>query len=116
MTKRAIVLWLHALLCVALIGCAGMQSFEQRAAAGLTAVTASRESALVLLKAQKITPQRAQAIQNDADATRKVIDEAIALRAVHRDAGEGKLSSVSSTLQMLRGIVDAAAAAKGEKQ
>lgn len=109
------LLHLASLALVALlIGCASAgvpapQTFNQNVAAGIASVTAVRQSATVLLKADKISVSDAQNVQQQADTAMAGIVIARQLGAVDPAAGQTKLTAAITVLTALNAYL----AAKG---
>lgn len=106
--------FLFLMAACAQLGIKTPQSFNERAAAALSTVTASRNAALALLQQKSITAVQAQRINNDADVARALIDDAIALHEVSAPAGETKLEAAQQTIRMLRALVHATEAKGGK--
>lgn len=96
-------------LCAAVVlgGCAVLggptpETFNQKLAVGYSTVTAVRSTATQLLIAKKIGSGDAQNVQKQADAAREGLDVAREMSKVDFKAADVKLSTVTSTLQVLQ--------------
>ena len=88
-------------------GCAQLgvptaDTFNQKLAVAIGSVTAVRETATTLLKAQKISADDAQNIQDGANLGRTGIEVARTLSKVNMAAAEGKLTAVTTSLAALQ--------------
>ena len=104
--KRLISMKLYV-LALLLSGCASLgapspETFNERAAVALTAVTTVRETAKSLVTARKISPNDAQNVQETADTIRTGIDVARGIHRLDPKAGETKLASITAGLRALQ--------------
>lgn len=83
------------------LGVPTADTFNQKLAVAIGSVTAVRETATTLLKAQKISADDAQNIQDGANNARTGIEVARTLSKVNLVAADNKLTAVSTALQAL---------------
>lgn len=96
---------------LAVVGCQSLglpsaETFNQKLAVAYTSVTSIRQTALVLLQADKITAADAQQVQAQADNARAGLDIARQIHATQPDAGASKLASVLTALTALQTYLD----------
>ena len=89
------------------VGCASIglpvpETFNQKLAVSLGAVTAVRESTITLLKAGKISADDAQNVQNQANNLRTGLDIARDIARTDPKAGDAKLTALHSALNALQ--------------
>ncbi len=84
------------------LGVPTADTFNQKLAVAIGSVTAVRESATTLLKAQKITADDAQNVQDSANSARTGIEVARTLSKANMAAADNKLTAVSTALQALQ--------------
>lgn len=104
--KRILHLIASCFLAFTLAACAftgtpAPQTFNQRAAAAITSVTAVREAATVLLKAGKLTPEDARNVQAQADTAMAAVAIARNVSLTDPAGGQSKLSAALTILQAL---------------
>ena len=77
------------------------ETFNERAAAAYTSVTAVRQTALTLLQTRVITPADAQNVQEGADNVRAGIDVARNIAATDPGQAENRLTAAIAALNAL---------------
>ncbi len=85
-----------------LLGLQGPQTFKQRADTAIKSVQAVRQTAITLVDADRITPDRAEEIQQEANSLRAGIDLARELHATSPAEGDAKLTAIILALQALK--------------
>lgn len=101
MRKLAIVPLLLILTACASLGVPAPQTFNQRAAAAVTAVNTASQTTLTLLQARKITPDQSDRYIDRTEEAQKSINLARALHATDPSAAEDRLALVIAALQIL---------------
>ena len=89
------------------LGVPTADTFNQKLAVAIGSVTAVRETATTLLKAQKITADDAQNVQDGANNARTGIEVARTLSKANMTAADNKLTAVSTALQALNAYLAA---------
>ena len=101
----------YAVLCLCLqallSGCAAIwvstpQTFDERLADGIAAVSAVRTTTTALFREGQISAEDAQQVQSRADNAREGLDVAKGLHATDPDAGNVRLTAVGAALQDLQ--------------
>lgn len=83
------------------LGVPQADTFNKKLAAGYTTVTGIRNTADALLSAQKITPDDAQNVNDQADNARTGLDLARQMHATNPAAGDARLDAVVTGLAAL---------------
>lgn len=89
-----------------LLGVPVPQTFNEKAASALTTVTGARQTALTLLQAQKITPDDAENVNEQADTLRKGVEVARAIHATQPVAGDARLAATITALTALTAYLE----------
>lgn len=87
-----------------LASCASLptpDTFNERLAVAISAVTAVRTTTTALLQAKKITPDDAQNVQDGANTARAGIEVARTMAKVNVAAADNRLTAVSTALTAL---------------
>lgn len=83
------------------LGIPQAQTFNERAAVALSAVTSVRQATLTLLQTKRITADDAENVQKQADNARSAIDIARKLNAAGDPGAPGKLDQAQAVLTTL---------------
>jgi hypothetical protein len=95
------------LFAATLVGCAALglpkaETFNQRLAVSISTVAEARNTALVLLKAKKISPDDAQNVQDQANGVRAGLEIARSLARTNPAAAELRLDAARAAIAGLQ--------------
>ena len=99
--KRAMLLALLLVGACAYLGQPTPETFNERAAAAYTSVTAVRQTALTLLQTGNITAEDAKNIQESADNVRAGVDVARTIAVTNPGQAENRLTAAIAALSAL---------------
>ena len=93
---------LVSILAVLAVGCATPQTFNERLLAGYATVTETRQTAVTLVDAKKMSSADAVNVQQQADTARAGLDLARSMRASAPQQAEDKLTATQTIVRALR--------------